>query len=92
VNTFNGVDISPGADPIRNVIHQRADNAGGERRPQQGEHHPSVGAKQKIELVMVIGVPSHGIPACSGARLQSSLWANQPSGRNNASSRFLLPN
>jgi len=65
LNTFNGVDISPGVDPIRNVMHQRADNAGGERRPQQGEHHPSVGAKQKIELVMVIDVPNHDVPACS---------------------------
>ena len=66
---MNALNASPGADPIRNVIHQRGDNAGGERRPQQGKHHGPVGAKQKIELVMMIDVPNHGVPAYSGAPL-----------------------
>jgi hypothetical protein len=58
------VNASPSAKPIRDIIHQRTDNAGGKRRPQQGQHHGPVGAKQKIKLVMVIDVPNHGVPNC----------------------------
>jgi len=60
--------MSPNADPIRNVIHQRTEDAGGQRRPKQREHHGAVGAKQNIELVVVIDVPNHGVPAYSRLR------------------------
>jgi hypothetical protein len=60
---LKGENKSPGADPIGNIIHQRTDNAGGKRRPQQGQHHGPIGAQQRIKLVMVVEVPNHGIPA-----------------------------
>jgi hypothetical protein len=56
-------DPSPNADPIRNVIHQRTDDAGSKRCPQQGQHHSPVGPQQKVKLVVVIEVPNHGVPA-----------------------------
>jgi hypothetical protein len=71
-------NTSPGADPIRNIIHQRSDNAGRKRRPQQGQHHGPVGAQQKMKLVMVIEVPNHGVPA------QVQSLVNQPSVKDNA--------
>jgi len=65
MSTSQDVNTSPRADPIRNVIHQRTNNAGGQRRPQHGQHQGSVGAKQKIKLVMVVDVPNHGVSAYS---------------------------
>jgi hypothetical protein len=56
-------DLSPSADPIRNVIHQRTDNAGSKRCPQQGQRHGPVGPQQKVKLVVVIKVPNHDVPA-----------------------------
>jgi hypothetical protein len=75
---LKGENKSPDADPIRNIVDQRSDNAGRKRCPQQGQHHGPVGAQQKVKLVMVIEVPNHGVPA------QVQSLANLPSVRNNA--------
>jgi hypothetical protein len=56
-------DLSPSTDPIRNVIHQRTDNAGSKCCPQQSQHHGPVGPQQKVKLIVVIEVPNHGVPA-----------------------------
>ena len=54
--------VSPGANPIRNIIYERTDYAAGQRPPEQGQHHSPVGAKHHVKLIMMVGVTNHGIP------------------------------